>query len=59
MEKLYTVKELAILFNVDQHTIYVWIKEGRLKSIKIGRMVRVRESDLQVVIESSSKNREE
>jgi len=46
MSKLFTVREVAELLKVNIMTIYRWIKEGKIKQTKIGRSVRIDESEL-------------
>ena len=38
---LLTPEETAKYMSVDVKTVYVWAKEGRIASVKIGRNVRV------------------
>lgn len=38
--KLYTAKELAEILSVPIDTIWRWGREGKLRRIKIGRLVR-------------------
>lgn len=39
-KKLYTAKELSEVLSVSIDTIWRWGREGKLKRIKIGRLVR-------------------
>ena len=50
MEKLHTVKQVAEILNVEINTVYIWIRTGRLKSTRIGKMVRISDSELQAFI---------
>ena len=45
-EKLYTVEEAAKILQVHPETLRKWLKEGRIKGEKFGRMWRIRESNL-------------
>ena len=49
-DRTYTVKEVAEMLNVSVGTIYEWARTkpeyGGLPRIKIGRTVRIKESDL-------------
>lgn len=48
MEKLYTVKEVAKILSVSQNTIWRWVREGKLKSIKLSNgATRFTEKDIQ------------
>jgi len=40
-EKYYTVTELSRLLHVSRQTIYDWINSGRLKAIRVGRVIRI------------------
>lgn len=50
MEKYYTVKEIATMFNVNIMTVYNWIRTNKLESIKIGGNVRVKQNQLDTFI---------
>lgn len=49
--KMLSVKETADLFGVTKRTIFRWIKSGKIKSVKIGRTVRIKKSEIYRVIE--------
>lgn len=53
--KVYTVKEVAELLRVSQMTISRYIKSGKLKSSKLGRMHRIVESDLKAFLDDCKK----
>lgn len=42
----YTIQETAEALKVTPQTIRAWIKQGRLKSIRIGKPIFVTEQDL-------------
>jgi excisionase family DNA binding protein len=46
-EKVYTPEGAAEALMVSPKTIREWLRTGKLKGVKIGRLWRVRESDLQ------------
>lgn len=46
-----SVKETADLFGVTKRTVFRWIKSGKMKSVKIGRTVRIKKSEIKRVIE--------
>lgn len=46
-EKLLTTKQLAARFQVTRHTIRKWRINGELPFIKIDRVTRFRESDVE------------
>ena len=37
----YSMREHADLMGVSERTVYAWIKSGKLRAIKIGRLVRI------------------
>lgn len=47
MESLLNVKQCAFILKVHPLTIRRYIKEGRLKAVKVGGNVRIKEDDLQ------------
>ncbi len=44
--KFYTIPEAAEAFNVTPQTVRKWIKEGKLKSKRIGRPILITERNL-------------
>jgi excisionase family DNA binding protein len=46
MENYYTIKEVAEIIKVTTRSITNWIATGKLKSVKIAGIVRIKESDL-------------
>jgi excisionase family DNA binding protein len=44
--KIYTIEELVILLHVTRRTIYTYIKEGKLKAVKMGKYWRVTQKQL-------------
>lgn len=46
LEKAYTLQEVADLLQVTRRTVYSYVKEGKIKAVKIGRTWRVNESEL-------------
>jgi excisionase family DNA binding protein len=51
-EKVYTPEGAAEALLVSPKTIRDWLRTGKLKGIKIGRLWRVRESDLEEFLKS-------
>lgn len=47
METLLSVKQVAYIFKVHPLTIRRYIKNGKLKAIRVGGNVRIKESDVQ------------
>lgn len=50
IEKLYTVKEVASILNMAEITIRQWLGNGKIKAIRIGRTVRIPESEIKKLI---------
>ena len=50
-----SVKETADLFGVTKRTVFRWIKSGKMKSVKIGRTVRIKESEIERVIKEGER----
>ena len=46
MEKLYTCEQVANKYGVKTSTVWSWLRKKKLNGIQIGRLYRVRESDL-------------
>lgn len=42
-------KEVAKLLGVHEKTIYFWIKQGYIKSIRLGRNYKVEESEVEYI----------
>jgi DNA binding domain, excisionase family len=55
VDKIYTVDETADLLKIKPRTVREWIRTGKLKSFKIGGLVRVHDDDLQAFIDRSRK----
>ena len=47
MEKIYTTEQVAEILQMHPLTILNYIKKGKLKGIKLGRVYRIREGSLQ------------
>jgi len=51
-EKVYSPEAAAAALGVKPETIRQWLRSGRLGGVKVGRLWRVRESDLQKVLQT-------
>lgn len=49
----YSPEDIAKQFNVKSDSVRKWIREGKLKAIKLGRVWRISESSLQEFIKDS------
>ena len=57
MERFYTPEQIAQLLQVNVVTIHRWLREGKLKSIKLGRLWRVSKENLEEFVHSETKKR--
>ena len=55
--KVYTIEELVTLLQVTRRTIYNYIKEGKLKAVKMGKYWRVTEKCLEEFLSSGTENK--
>jgi excisionase family DNA binding protein len=49
-DKILSVEELAKFFGVSDQTIWRWCKSGKVPAFKIGSQWKVRQSDLNKII---------
>lgn len=50
-EKFFTTEQVANILQVHPFTILKYIKQGKLKGIKLGRVYRIKESDINQFLE--------
>jgi excisionase family DNA binding protein len=50
-EQLYTPQEVADYLKVDVRTVYRWLREGELNSLRFRREYRISETDLRDFLE--------
>jgi len=53
-DKLLTTEQVAELLQVHPFTVLKYIKSGKIKAIKLGRVWRMRESDVERFLEERS-----
>ncbi len=46
MENYYTPQEVANKLKLNVRTLYKWIREGKLKAVKVGDVWRISETEL-------------
>ncbi len=51
---LYTLNEVADALKLTRRTLYTYIKQGKLKAVKIGKYWRVSEADLREFISTGT-----
>ena len=49
--KVYTLEEISGLLHITRRTLYTYVKEGKLKAVKVGKYWRVTEKNLQEFLE--------
>ena len=52
MEKLLTVKEAAEVLSCSEAGIRKWVYQRRLPVVRVGRLVRVRATDLEAFVQA-------
>jgi len=52
--KVYTPAEAAELLKVNPQTVWKYIREGRLRASRLGRVYRIRETDLELLLDQTS-----
>jgi len=53
VDTIYTIEEAAEILKIKPRTIRAWIDQGKLKSFKLGDLVRIHEDDLQALIDQA------
>lgn len=56
MNRLMTPEEVAKMLGVKPSTIYQWKHQGYIPHVKLGRLLRFRESDINQWIETKTEN---
>ena len=56
IRKVYTLEEIVDLLHVTRRTLYTYIKEGKLKAVKVGKYWRVREDQLRDFLSTGEDN---
>lgn len=53
IEKLLSIPEAAEILGVSKWTLYSWCETGKVPSVKLGRLRKIRVEDLRAFIESN------
>ena len=53
-EKLISPQEFADHLSISRWTVYAWLQEGRLKKIKLGRLVRIPASEVDRIVQEGT-----
>lgn len=56
--KVYTIDEVVELLHVTRRTVYSYIKDGKLKAVKIGKYWRVTQENLEEFLSTGTKELE-
>jgi len=51
--KYYSPEEIAEQFNLQAQTVRLWIRQGKLKAVKLGGLWRISEDQLQEFIKGA------
>lgn len=54
VEQIYTTEQVAKLLQIHPLTVLKYIKQGKMHGIKLGRIYRIRESDLQKFLDQEA-----
>ncbi|MBC7075465.1 MAG: helix-turn-helix domain-containing protein [Syntrophomonadaceae bacterium] len=54
-QKYFTPQEIAEKFKVKKSTVYFWIREGKLRAVRLGSLIRIPEYALKDFIKDTSK----
>lgn len=57
--KVYTIDEVVDLLHVTKRSIYSYIKDGKLKAVKIGKYWRVTQENLEEFLSKGTKTKPE
>ncbi len=57
MERLYTVKEVQEILKVGRSFAYKLVQKGEIKTVRVGRCLRVRATDLEEYIAALAPNK--
>ncbi len=52
MDELFTVREVAKKLKLTDKSVRRYISQGKLKAIKLGRVLRIREADVEEFLEA-------
>jgi excisionase family DNA binding protein len=54
---IYTIDEAAEILKIKPRTVRQWIADRKLKSFKLGDLVRIHEDDIQALIDTARKEK--
>jgi len=53
LETIYTPQQAAELLSVSEFTLMDWLRKGKIRGVKVGRLWRVREQDIEEFLEAN------
>jgi len=53
-ERLLSPQKFADRLSISRWTVYAWLQEGRIKSVKLGRLVRIPESEVERLVQEGA-----
>lgn len=53
MDKVYTPQQVADILSITERTVLIWLRAGKLKGVKVGRVWRIMEKDLEEFLEQN------
>lgn len=57
MEEYLTIQDVMRILQISRTTAYGYLSSGRLKYFKVGRLVRIKSSDLEQFVEQNPSNK--
>ncbi|MFI5329417.1 MAG: helix-turn-helix domain-containing protein [Desulfobaccales bacterium] len=54
-DNLLTPEDVAMRLHISRLTVGNWLRSGKLKGVKVGRLWRVRESDLETFLKGGER----
>jgi len=52
--KLYDLKEVAQMLGVSYLTVYNYVRQGRIKSVRVGRFLRVTQEEVERIMKEGA-----
>ena len=54
MDKIYSVRETAQILSLNEETLRRYIKAGKIRASKIGKVWRIQEEDIKAFLDSKT-----
>ncbi len=51
MERMWRVREVAELLRVHRATVNEWIRQGRIRAVRVGKLWRIPDSEVKRIVE--------